>query len=178
MELPAGLSVWLFDAGSLTRRLRQACCGRFRVQVLGEYWARPLLSEAQLLGVEPRRYVWTREVQLFCDEQPWVFARTVIPPATLRGRGRRLQQLGDRPLGEVLFTDPRAQRGAVQIARITAAQHLHRRAFGALAELPAVIWGRRSLFRIDGRPLLICEIFLPGLPLLCSTDNGSVSPSL
>jgi chorismate--pyruvate lyase len=128
--------------------------------------------------MEPRRYVWTREVQLFCDEQPWVFARTVIPPATLCGRSRRLQHLGDRPLGEVLFTDPGVQRGEVQIARITASQHLHRRAFGALAELPAVIWGRRSLFRIDGRPLLICEIFLPGLPLLCSTGNESISQSL
>jgi chorismate--pyruvate lyase len=177
-ELPPGLSQWLLDPGSLTRRLRGACSGRFRVGVLGEYWARPLRSEAQRLGVEPGRYVWTREVQLFCDAQPWVFARTVIPAATLRGRGQRLKRLGDRPLGEILFTDPGARRGAVQIARITPGQRLHRRAFGALAEAPAAIWGRRSLFRIDGRPLLVCEIFLPGLPSPGPTDNRSVSQSL
>lgn len=174
-ELPAGLGAWLFDPGSLTRRLRQACAGLFRVQVLAQVWARPLPGEADLLAVEHRRYVWTREVQLFCDAQPWVFARTVIPPATLRGRGRRLQYLGDRPLGEVLFTAPRVQRGEVEIARITPAQRLHHRAFGRLEEAPALLWGRRSLFYIDGRPLLVYEVFLPGLPLSsCSSDIGSV----
>jgi chorismate--pyruvate lyase len=168
----------LLDPGSLTRRLREACPGQFRVGVLREYWARPLLSEAQLLGVEPGRYVWTREVQLFCDVQPWVFARTMIPAATLRGGEQRLKRLGDRPLGELLFTDPCAQRGKVQIARITPGQRLHRRAFGVLAEAPAAIWGRRSLFRIDGRPLLVCEIFLPGLPSPGPTGNRSVSQFL
>ena len=176
-ELPAGLGAWLFDPGSLTRRLRQACSGFFRVQVLGQTWARPLPSEAELLAVDHRRYVWTREVQLFCDTEPWVFARTVIPPVTLRGRGHRLQYLGDRPLGEVLFTDPRTRRGEVEIARITPAQRLHQRAFGKFAEAPTVIWGRRSLFRIDGRPLLVYEVFLPDLPLSCSSDKGSVLQS-
>ena len=130
-----------------------------------------------MLAVDNRRYVWTREVQLFCDTQPWVFARTVIPPVTLRGRGRRLQYLGDRPLGEVLFTDPKARRGEVEIARITPAQRLHQRAFGQLDEAPTVIWGRRSLFCIDGRPLLVYEVFLPDLSLSCSPDKGSVLQS-
>ncbi len=170
-ELPAGLGAWLLDSGSLTRRLRQACPGVFRVQVLGQSWARPLPSEAELLAVAHRHHVWVREVQLFCDTQAWVFARTVIPPVTLQGWGRRLQQLGDRPLGEVLFTDPKAKRGEVEIARILPAQRLHQRAFGRLTEVPTEIWGRRSLFRIDGRPLLVYEVFLPALPLFCSSDK-------
>ena len=164
-DAPAGLSLWLFDAGSLTRRLRLACAGRFRVRVLGQGWARPDRDEARALKLRPEAWAWTREVHLLCDERPWVFARTLIPARTLRGRGRRLTQLGAKPLGAVLFADPRVRRGPVEIARIAAGQRLHRRAFAGFAEPPDTIWGRRSIFLIDDNPLLVSEIFLPELPV-------------
>jgi len=162
--LPADLARWLFDPGSLTRRLRQCCPNPFRVRVLWQGWSRPSRDEAHVLHLRLDALAWTREVQLLCGDQAWVFARTLIPAATLRGRGRRLTQLGSRPLGEVLFTDPNVRRGPMEIARIVPGQRLHQRAFAGFTEPPEVIWGRRSLFRMDGRPLLVCEIFLPDLP--------------
>ncbi|MBL8259405.1 MAG: chorismate lyase [Candidatus Competibacteraceae bacterium] len=164
-DLPPGLAVWLLDAGSLTRRVRHACSGQFRVRVLDQRWARPGRDEARALRLRWDARAWTREVQLLCDGRPWVFARTVIPEKTLRGRGRRLTALGTKPLGAVLFADPGVRRGPVEIARIVAGQRLHRRAFADLGGPPEAIWGRRSVFRIDGAPLLVAEIFLPALPL-------------
>ena len=164
-DAPAGLPLWLLDAGSLTQRLRQACAGRFRVRVLGQGWTRPSRDEAHALKLRPDAWAWAREVQLFCDQRPWVFARTLIPARTLRGRGRRLTRLGAKPLGAVLFADPGVRRGPVEIARIATGQRLHRRAFADFAEPPDAIWGRRSLFQIDDRPLLVCEFFLPDLPV-------------
>jgi chorismate--pyruvate lyase len=162
--LPAELARWLFDPGSLTRRLRQCCSNQFRVRVLWQGWSRPSRDEAHALRLRLDAWAWTREVQLLCGSQAWVFARTLIPTATLRGRGRRLTQLGSRPLGEVLFTDPDVRRGPVEIARIGVGQRLHQRAFAGFAESPEAIWGRRSLFHMDKQPLLVCEIFLPDLP--------------
>lgn len=156
---------WLLDSGSLTQRLRRACCSRLRVCVLRQCWTRPDRDEARILGLHLDAWAWTREVRLLGDEQPWVFARTLIPMRTLRGRGRRLTQLGTRPLGQALFTDPGVRRGPVEVTRIAADQPLHQRAFAGLIESPATIWGRRSVFRIEGRPLLVCEIFLPDSPV-------------
>ncbi|MFZ4791796.1 MAG: chorismate--pyruvate lyase family protein [Candidatus Competibacteraceae bacterium] len=164
-DWPAELSDWLFDAGSLTRRLRQCCSGQLRVQVLSQGWIRPDQDEARALQLRLDAWAWTREVQLRCDKQPWVFARTVIPACTLRGRGRRLTWLGTRPLGEALFTDPGVQRGPVEVARIVAGQRLHQRAVAGCAEPLETLWGRRSVFRLDRRPLLVCEVFLPDLPV-------------
>lgn len=164
-DVPVGLSTWLLDAGSLTQRLRHACAGRFRVRVLRQGRARPSRDEARALKLRLADWAWTREVQLLCDDQPWVFARTLIPARTLSGRGRRLTQLGTKPLGQVLFADPEVRRGPVEIARIVAGQRLHQRAFAGFAEPPDAIWGRRSVFWIDGCPLLVCEIFLPDLPV-------------
>ncbi len=164
-DLPAELTDWLLDSGSLTQRLRCACGGRFRVGVLRQGWGRPDRDEARVLSLRLDAWAWTREVHLLCDERPWVFARTLIPARTLRGRGRRLTQLGTRPLGEVLFADPGVRRGPVEIARIVAGQRLHWRAFAGRGEPPDAIWGRRSLFWIKESPLLVCEIFLPDLPV-------------
>ena len=164
-ELSVGLSDWLFDTGSLTQRLRQICPAQFRVRLLRQHWGRPLINETCALGLERQGFVWIREVQLLCREQPWVFARTLIPPSSLQGRVRRLTRLGTRPLGEVLFTDPGAARGEVEVASIHRGQRLHRRAFGDRSETADVIWGRRSVFRLDRQPLLVCEIFLPTLPM-------------
>lgn len=172
-DLPAELADWLLDTGSLTRRLRGICGGRFRVRVLHQGWTRPGRDEARALRLRLEAWAWTREVQLLCCEQPWVFARTLIPAITLRGRGLRLTRLGTKPLGEVLFTDPRVRRGPVEIARIAAGQRLHQRAFAGFVEPPAAIWGRRSVFWIDDRPLLVCEFFLPDLPVFpaCRRPN-------
>jgi chorismate--pyruvate lyase len=140
--------------------------------VLSQQWARPLPSEARVLGLRRYGYVWIREVRLFCDNQPWVFARTLIPTSTLRGCYKRLTHLGTRPLGEVLFTDPMVRRGEVEVARIDAAQCLYRHALAGLAASGDTIWGRRSVFYIHGQPLLVCEIFLPSLLVVCSAVQG------
>ncbi len=138
---------------------------------------RPSRDEARALSLRLDAWTWVREVQLLCSDRPWVFARTLIPPPTLNGRGRRLTRLGTRPLGEVLFADPGAHRGPVEIARIVAGQTLHQRAFTGFVEPPDPIWGRRSVFRIDGRPLLVCEIFLPNLPVSTAGEPLELPPS-
>lgn len=105
-----------------------------------------------------------RQVQLLCDETPCVYARTIIPVTTLTGRQRRLGFLGDKPLGAFLFADPGMQRGEVELARICAGQSMFAQATTGLATVPEDIWGRRSVFRVGGKPLLVTEVFLPDLP--------------
>ncbi len=154
---------WLLDPASLTHRVRQACDGPFRVALLRQTWGRITRSEAEVLGLRHGERCLVREVQLLCAERPWVFARTIIPAHTLRGPQRRLGCLGTRPLGAVLFADPSMRRGPVQIAAITARHGIYARATQHLRTRPAVIWGRRSVFHVGGKPLLVSEFFLPGL---------------
>ncbi|WJW75721.1 chorismate lyase [Thiohalobacter sp. IOR34] len=161
--LDARLRRWLLDPASLTRRLQQACPGRFRVRLEFQGWARPLLDEAQALGMAPRQLALIREVHLLCDERPWVFARTVIPRRTLSGPQRRLARLGERPLGAFLFADPGMRREPVEIAAIPRGTLTWAHAVEGLERPPAQVWGRRSVFRLGGKPLLVSEIFLPGV---------------
>jgi chorismate lyase len=164
-QLPPGapdarLRDWLFDPTSLTRRVREACTGKFRVRVERQDWGRPRLDEYRALALRMPRRALIREVHLLCDERPWIFARTIIPASTLRGPQRRLLRLGARPLGAVLFADPRMRRGPVEVAEIPLGHPLYAAAVHGLSSRPAAVWGRRSVFWMNDKPLLVAEIFL------------------
>lgn len=161
--VPAGMTDWLFDPGSLTARLIRACPGRFHVQVLSQIWRAPLHNEIKRLGMRQRQMSLIREVYLYCDDQPWVFARTVIPRKTLTGKQRHLANLGSRSLGSVLFADPHMRRDEIEVASLHATEQLYHKAVAALSTTPASVWGRRSVFYLKNKPLLVSEIFLPGV---------------
>jgi len=162
-EMTPSILSWLLDASSLTQRLIAHCPGQFRVEVLDESWARPAPGEIRALGMKPAAIARIRQVRLLCNGVPWVFARTVIPYKTLQGSVRRLKMLGNRSLGEVLFADNSMLRGELEIAGITEGDYLYHTATQGLTKKCPVIWGRRSVFYLSGKPLLVNEIFLPDL---------------
>jgi chorismate--pyruvate lyase len=163
-ELPAALTAWLLDPASLTRRLQGLCAGEFRVRVLSQVRGRPRLDEARVLGIRRGGLAIIRQVQLLCNEHPWVYARTVIPVSSLEGRMRRLARLGARPLGAMLFADRGMRRGIVELARVRPGEMLYTDAVRDPFQAHGEIWGRRSVFRLAHKPLLVSEIFLPGFP--------------
>ncbi len=162
-RVPTDIYDWLSDTGSLTARLKRTCTGEFRVRLRLQGRGRPLYSEGRILGMCRGETAIIREVELLCDETPWVFARTVIPVASLRGPARRLTMLGTKPLGEVLFADPCTRRVVMEMARIDKRDNLFHSAITSLDSEPDELWGRRTLFHLAGSPLLVNELFLPAL---------------
>ena len=153
---------WLIDGGSLTRRL-QLLSNSFAVQPLSLRSARPQIDEAMLLGLQPRRYALLREVYLYCENRPVVFAHSVLPHASLRGDWQKLGGLGTRPLGAALFADPRVVRTPLSYCKLSSHHPLFARATAALDEMPSELWARRSVFLLKNWPILVTEVFLPGV---------------
>lgn len=152
----ACLADWLFDTGSLTRRLTALSAGRFAVTLLEEGWQTLRDDECAALGVASGSAGWAREVYLLGEDRPWVFARSVAAREALEGFAPVLAELGRRPLGELLFSDPAFARGPLQATRYPP------------AGLPAAVrrsglWGRRSCFRRGVLTVLVAEVFLPDL---------------
>ncbi|MGD8176333.1 chorismate--pyruvate lyase family protein [Marinimicrobium sp. ARAG 43.8] len=154
---PAELKPWLLDRGSLTAKLKRHSGGQFRVQVLSQRLAAPTLNERRRLGMKSGHWALVREVVLLGHEQAWVFARSLVPLASLTGRLRQLRWLDSRPLGEFLFGQPDLEREPLEVARLSPSGGY------APAELQQdqVLWARRSVFRLNDRALLVGEVFLP-----------------
>lgn len=149
---------WLLDRGSLTKRLIDASDDQLTVQVLSQRTEMARPSEILALSLLPRQRALIREVLLLAKGEPWVYARSVIPLTTLTGRLRALRHLNDRPLGTLLFNDPSMTRQPIEVATIspdTPGLPV------ALNSNQTNLWGRRSVFCLDTKPLLVAEIFLP-----------------
>ncbi|MCH9692527.1 MAG: chorismate lyase [Gammaproteobacteria bacterium] len=154
---PQALRPWLAHTGSLTAALKQLSENCFNVQLLCQRWQQPQLEERLALGLGADQRVLIREVLLYGCGQPWVYARSLLPECSLEGESRYLSNLGNRPLGDVLFAEREICRGPMVF------NHLRRNprcCLPALKQMAPYAWGRRSALWLRGRPLLVAEGFL------------------
>lgn len=147
---------WLRTEDSLTRRLQTAFAD-FRVANVCQYRAHPMPDEADLLGLRPDQTALVREVWLQSGNRPLIFARSVLPRNSLRGAWRDLGRLGPRPLGAILFADPKVRRTPLSFCKLSRHHPISVR-LGLNG-----LWARRSVFVRSGRPILVTETFLPGV---------------
>lgn len=116
---PKYIKNWIFDKNSLTQKL-QNLYPKFRVQLLSE------IIEDEFIK---------REVYLCNNDIPLVYAVSFIP-----AKCKKLQNLGNQPLGEILFKN--ANRNDILITNYNN------------------IWGRESFFNFEGFEIIVCEFFL------------------
>ncbi len=164
-RLPKEQAGNLLDTGSLTQRLIRASEGDFAVHRVVEAWRRPSFSERHRLDLADREYAFLREVALVCKGEVWVIARSIIPKSSLVGPCKRLSKLGNRPLGAILFKDPTLNRTLFEVCQLQSKQLPD--FFRDTQQIqPEYFWGRRSVFSIRGKKLLVSEVFLPDCPVL------------
>ena len=147
---------WLFDEGSLTRRLTRLSHDHFCVTPLFEGWQPLRDDECLALDLAPGAQGWVREVYLRGHDQPWVFARSVASREALERGGLDLETLGSRSLGELLFCDQAFIRHPIEVCT-------YPQAWMPTEVASADLWGRRSRFERDGLDLLVAEVFLPAM---------------
>lgn len=139
---------WLFDSSSLTKLLIEKSAGDFRVEVRAQEWL--LLSSPAIRSrfgplASDHRF-WSRKVVLVGNNTPWVLAHTLIPEFSLTGPLKRVLELNEKPLGEYLFGHPDLIRTGIDITPIAGDS-----------------WGRRSLFYLFEKPIMVAEFFLPAI---------------
>jgi len=152
---PAPLTLnWLFDEGSLTRRLTWLSNDGFSVTPLFEGWQPLRDDECAALHMPPASIGWVREVYLRGHGQPWVFARSVAARSALQGDGLQMDELGSRSLGELLFCDRAFTRQAIEVC------HYPRQWLPTTDQVDG-LWARRSRFDRGALSVLVAEVFLP-----------------
>ncbi|WP_158684632.1 chorismate--pyruvate lyase family protein [Pseudoalteromonas sp. T1lg48] len=150
---------WLVEPNSLTQRLK-SLSEQFAVEVLSERLVAAETYQSDIFTCTTAQ-LRVREVILFCDSQPMVYAQSWIPCHAHAEQGVDLTHLGDKPLGEVIFQDPQLSRQQLQVADFSANSDLQ--ALTLSFNLPTQpLWGRRSRFNLTGQQIMVCEVFLPG----------------
>lgn len=144
---------WLLETASLTQRI-QSQCSVLRVNILSESWGIPLRQESQQLQLATNQYAWIRTIELQCHNHKMIYARTVIPHCHPGNPWYSLKQLGNRPLGEVLFQLPALQRTEFLLNKSSSER------WPLLEIKPKKVLARQSTFLQNQHPLLLTEVFL------------------
>lgn len=158
-RLTSTLNAWIHDKGSMTARMRSVC-QHVDIQLIRQSRQPILATEAQYLQVPETSIALVREVIMFCDAQPWLFARTIVPEESLSTYELGLASLGTTPLGSILFSDEAVSRTDFQYSYLSP-QNPYRQ--WAKQNATDSILARRSQFIKHDNPLLLTEVFLPSM---------------
>ena len=134
---------WLQEDGPITKRIKSS--EAFKLNLLIDEIDKVEDSEADFLG-ENLGMIKTREVILMGNEEPKVFARSLIPLITIEKGFAKLGELGTKPLGDILFEKKIFKRTKIVFAKFRNDKKLY--------------WGRKSKYIVNNHPLSVMEVFL------------------
>jgi len=164
---PPNLREWLTLGTSLTTTLRERS-NHFTVRKLHQHLAFPLPDECDVLNLPHHEQVHEREVLLYCDGAPVVFAHTVMPFLNAHADWPAFHDLGEQSLGALLFDDPLVTRGDLQFTHLPSKHLLQQRIYSALPseQIESRLHARRCLFQRNHSRMLVTEVFLPSIAKL------------
>ena len=94
---------WLNEPGSITSRIKSF--SNFRLKLLRDGPGEVNAAEDDLI-ISNYKENNIREVVLFSDEEPFIYAKSILPLETIRLGLGALGNLKENPLGDILFSNP------------------------------------------------------------------------
>ena len=159
-DVPTTIRAWLTYPGLLTARMRDFFGKAYALNIVRELQTTEC-SEALARMACPNGAALLREVEMMTGPRRVLFAQTCIPIMTLQSQPW-LGQLGTSSLGETLARVAAVHRGPLEFKHLTGDDALLAAA-AAETTSRSSLWARRSIFAIEGAPLLVTEVFLPEL---------------
>ena len=135
---------WLNETGSITQRI--SAQSNFKLEIIEDSLGAAENEEYQSLQINHEK-VRIREVILFGDAKPIVYARSIIPPMTSTLGYPGLGTIGSKPLGDLLFQSDAFSKTSITFAKF----HSNK---------GDVVWGRRANYSVNNYPFSVMEVFL------------------
>ncbi|MBB1313363.1 MULTISPECIES: chorismate--pyruvate lyase family protein [Aliivibrio] len=137
---------WLLGLDSLSRRLEQHC-QVLSVSVLDNTHVDSSALRADEIALIGDGVCLRRKVVLRGDAVDWIYGRTLIPLSSLQDQPHDLTKQGHVPLGITVFSAQDVFRDQLQVAKILTEK--------------GELFARRSRLWMNGKPMLVAELFLP-----------------
>ena len=134
---------WLLESGPITKRIKKN--GSFKLHLIQDELSFIKQEDKDFINSTSNE-IKLREVILLCNDVPIVFAQTIIPFETISNGLEQLGNLGNKPLGDILFEKDVFTKDKVVYA-------LFENASGSY-------WGRKAKYLVKGYKFSVMEIFL------------------
>ena len=134
---------WLNESGSITSRIKSF--SDFKLKLLRDGPGEVDSADDDLI-ISNYKENNIREVLLYSDEEPLIYAKSIIPLETIRLGLGVLGNLKENPLGDILFSNPEIKKKHMLFAKFESNKK--------------IFYGRKGIYTVKGFPFSVCEIFL------------------
>jgi chorismate--pyruvate lyase len=135
---------WLHEEGSITSRISSNTS--FKLEILNDGLG--MAEQEEYIAIDiPSQEVRIREVILYGDNKPIVYAKSIIPPLTSSEGYPGLGTIGSKPLGDLIFQSKLFISTNKSFAKFETSNG-------------EIVWGRKINYLIKGHPFSIMEVFL------------------
>ena len=135
---------WLLEEGPITERIKSS--GDFELELIKDKVDFVRDDEKSFLGNIGGR-IKVREVFLRENNKPKVWARSCIPLKTIKDGLSSLGELGNKPLGDILFEKNVFKKKEVMYSSFR-------------GEFLKHYWGRKTKYLVNKLPFSVMEVFL------------------
>ena len=139
----AEIKSWLLEQGPITKRIKSIA--EFRLELIQDELSDATEDEILFLKIDSEE-IRIREVILYGNENPMVFARTIIPNTTIEKGLRELGKIGNKPLGDILFEKDIFSKEDI--------------VFATFKDEESLFWGRKIKYTVKDQPFSVMEVFL------------------
>lgn len=134
---------WLLEQGPITKRIKSIA--EFRLELIQDELSDATDDEILFLKIDSEE-IRIREVILYGNENPMVFARTIIPDTTIEKGLKELGKIGNKPLGDILFEKDIFSKEDI--------------VFASFKDKESLFWGRKIKYTVKDQPFSVMEVFL------------------
>lgn len=164
LDFPDLVRQWLSSSGSMTLAMREVTENQLDIKLLSSGMQMISEQEAQLLGIDSDSEVFTREVLMQQEGESLLYGRSIFPSTVPEHAMQVIRELGNEPLGEVLFQANEQPRLSMQYAMVDGDMYLYESLERYLPQTEP-LYARRSLFCYHNELVLVQEIFLTEHPI-------------
>ena len=134
---------WLLEEGPITKRIKSN--EKFELELLRDDLGNVDKLDRSFLG-HLNGDMKIREVILYGNKNPRVYAQSIIPVETINQGLSKLGELGTKPLGDILFEKNIFKK--------------ENTVFAQFKDEKNIFWGRKTKYNVKHKPFSVMEVFL------------------
>ena len=155
------LNLWIKNKKSLTNRIKDIAS--LKIKLITNKRNIFLLSEKQFFSSYRPETLFLREVIIFANDDPIMYARTVLPYKYLRSHWAEIKNLKTNSLSEVVYDKPCIKRSNFSYLPSSLNNNIIKKIHLYGLETKKLEIGRQSHFKYKKENILLTEFFFAAL---------------
>ena len=157
IQIEEKLKYWLLDMKSLSYRIRNIA--KLEIIPVDSRGSNIFLNEKKVFDNKKSEHLYLREVLIYADKLPIMYARTVLPSKYLRGFWHKIKKLKNKPLADIVFDRKMIIRSDFKFKKPSINDNFSRKIKMLNLKKTKILATRQSTFKNKNEKAVLTEVF-------------------